>query len=259
MLIPGSTYTWQVRGYNAAGNGPWSTLMSFAPVSTGGFNSQFNGSSAGWGAVSGSWFYNSSRIMTSGSDHYSNSAGYTTAYANFDYSASFQRIGCSWCDNYLYVRGTPPPISSYGFWNDGYQFTYANDGTFSVWLIVGGQGYLLQDYTYSPAIIPGGWNTLRVLTSGNQLYFYINGALVWTGLDPYFTSGGVVGLAMDNFEDSVTPGDKLLVDWAILNSYTNEYRLEITDTVSPEQQSLNDAANADQTDNLWRKPFMILP
>jgi hypothetical protein len=33
LLNPGNTYAWQVRGYNAAGNGPWSNLLSFTVVS----------------------------------------------------------------------------------------------------------------------------------------------------------------------------------------------------------------------------------
>ena len=33
LLNPGNTYQWQVRGYNTAGNGPWSNLMSFTVAS----------------------------------------------------------------------------------------------------------------------------------------------------------------------------------------------------------------------------------
>jgi hypothetical protein len=78
----------------------------------------------------------------------------------------------------------------------------------------------MQDYTYTSAIAPGGWNTLRVVASGRNLFFYINNTLVWTGADDSFFSGSV-GFGMDNFETVVTPNDLFRVDWAALNSYAN--------------------------------------
>jgi hypothetical protein len=107
--------------------------------------------------------------------------------------------------------------------------------------------------------VPGGWNTLQVVANGSYLYYYINGTLVWAGSDTSITSGQVA-LAMDNFENSVTPGDQLLVDWAILNKYADQSKLVIKDTLSAEQQALNDAAGAGETDNSFRrKPLRIIP
>jgi hypothetical protein len=119
---------------------------------------------------------------------------------------------------------------------------------------VGGSWTLLQDYTYTSAIAQNGWNTLRVVASNSNLYFYINGTLVWSGVDNSLTSG-LVGVGMDNFEDTYNPGDQVWVDWAVLSSYAEAMPV-ITDTVSPEQQALNDAANAngsDKTDPGYRQ------
>jgi hypothetical protein len=247
--MPIGTYDWSVLGYNAAGNGPWSDGMSFTLASTGGFTSDFTWESTGWTQQNGTWgIYNTSgtgipsNFYTWGAYQTSKSASYATTYANFDYSARFRREGCVWCDNLLYVRGTPSPLQSYGYWSSGYLFVYANDGYFAVVKTVGGTWSVLQDYTYTSAIAQNGWNTLRVVASDSNLYFYINGTLVWTGTDSSLTSG-LVGVGMENFEDSVTFGDTVRVDWATLSSYAEELPV-ITDTVSPEQQALNDAANA---------------
>lgn len=249
-LGPGPTFTWWVRGWNLAGNGPWSNGMSFTLTSDGGFDSQFNGSSTGWINVGGTWVVgNNSWLTTPGVSPFSKSTRSEAAYANFVYTAKLKRTGCEWCDNSLYVRGTPFPTNSYGFWSSGYQFTYANDGYFAVWKAVNGSWSLLQDYTSTSAIIPYDWNTLRVIASGSNLYFYINGTLVWSGADGTFNSG-VVGLAMDNLEDSVSPNDQIYVDWAVLSSYAEAMPV-ITETVSAEQQALNDAANANGSDKTY--------
>ena len=103
----------------------------------------------------------------------------------------------------------------------------------------------LQSWTFSPAILAGDeWNTLRVIASGNQLYFFINDTLLWTGTDTFFTTGKV-GISM---YVSNTTGDELRVDWATL--MTNAGGFIVSDTVSPEQQLLNDAANTEGDANV---------
>jgi hypothetical protein len=73
------------------------------------------------------------------------------------------------------------------------------------------------------------------------MYFYINGILVWTGTDTTFSSG-LVGVTM--YSDYAS-GEQIWADWATLNTYAREEDMPvITDTVSPEQQALNDAANS---------------
>jgi hypothetical protein len=95
----------------------------------------------------------------------------------------------------------------------------------------------LQDWTYSPSISTGAaWNILRIVANGSNLYFYINGALVWSGVDASIASGRV---GIEFYSPSALTGDQLWVDWATL---TNVAPREILDSVSAEQQALNEAA-----------------
>lgn len=246
LLLPEGTYTWWIQGYNLAGNGPWSAAMSFAIANNGGFNSQFNGVDYVWSHVGGHSEIGANYLsFISWYADYSSSVRNDRAFADFDYSARLYRSasGCVWCDNSLYVRGNPGSTTS-GYWQNGYQFTYANDGTFSVWRVVNGSWDLLQDYTYSSAIAMNDWNTLRVVAYGNRLYYYINGTLVWSGID-YSFSSGYVGLEM--YAPDIDYQDVLYVDWATLSSYTGAMPA-FAESLSVEQQALKDAAYAGNTE-----------
>ena len=90
-----------------------------------------------------------------------------------------------------------------------------------------------------PVISTGAaWNVLRIVATGSNLYFYVNGALVWSGVDASIASGRA---GIEFYAPSPLMGDQLWVDWATLSTVVSR---EILDTVSPEQQALNDAANA---------------
>lgn len=250
-----STYTWSVYGSNAFGDGPWSASLTFNLIPRlGGFNETFSGEADNWGVTSGAWFVDANYMYTTATaPTYSNSVLYmTNQYANFDLIASLRRSadGCDWCDNSLYVRGNPGTVSDHGYWQYGYQFTYANDGTYSVQKVVDGGWTVIQDYTYTPMIGIDGWNALRVIASDGNLYFYINGTLVWSGADPTFTAG-YVGVEMYN--EVVDPNDKLEVDWAVLSRY-DDSPPGMAGLMGPEQQALDDAANAAGSEELELKP-----
>lgn len=238
ILIPGSTYTWQVRGYNAAGNGPWSNLVSFTHSGTGGFNSDFNGSANNWTAYSGSWsIANNTWYGAYGSNY-----NYvTTGYIGSDYS-TFDVQSRVYTDTpheaYMIVRGTPSPLNEYADWYSGYYFGFDGYGYYTVGKMVNGTWTTLQPWTYTPYLNIGNWNTLRVVTAGNNLYYYINGTLIWSGVD-YSLASGKVG-----FELGTDPSHSLWIDSVTLNSYyaRSVDTSIVTDIVSSEQQALNDAA-----------------
>jgi hypothetical protein len=161
-----------------------------------GFDSQFNGSADGWGAHSGTWYVDSTY-----------------------HQVRLRRSGCDFCANRLLVRGTPNPLQSDNWWYTQYAFQYSRDGDYSVWKEIAGSSTALKSWTYSSAINQGtAWNTLRVVTSGTSLYFYINGTLVWSGSDSSLSSGRV-GIGM--YRSSSSSGDKLSVNWATLTTSTS--------------------------------------
>jgi hypothetical protein len=170
------------------------------------------------------------------------SASYNANYADFDYEVKLWRNGCDTCANRIIVRGTPLPLDSSNHWYAEYTFQYNRDGVFSVYKRINGVSTALQEWTSSSAINQGdAWNVLRVIASGEYLYYYINGTLVWWGSD-YSLSSGRVGIGM--YRSTESTGDQLWVDWATLSSLsTADPDTLAGNTVSDEQQALNDAQN----------------
>lgn len=213
-------------------------LIMNRPFTHLGFDSQFNGTAPNWFSHSGLWYIGTENLHTYGVDNLWSSVSYYDTFSNLDYSARMKRLGCIGCASNLLIRGTPDPLSLDKRWDDYYSFQYTSDGYFSVWKQVNGVSTMLQGWTETDAITQGdAWNILRVFANGSSMYFTINGTLVWSGTDVDLTSGRV-GIGMFSNTD---PLDELLVDWAIL--YTDVGGMMMTDTLSPEQQLLNDAAN----------------
>ena len=108
--------------------------------------------------------------------------------------------------------------------------------------MAGSDDIALQTWTPSPAINQGFyWNTLRVVANGSSLYFYINETLVWSGVDTDLEVGRV-GIGMYSLTGNTD--DRLWVDWATLTPLgAMSSAIPISDTVSLEQQTLNDASN----------------
>jgi photosystem II stability/assembly factor-like uncharacterized protein len=205
-----------------------------------GFDSQFNGSAEGWVVHVGDWYVSDEVLFTDGIASTSSSVSYDEVFGNFTYEARVGRLGCDWCANRLYVRGTPNPLTSTDNWYHEYKFQYTRLGSFSVWKrVAGGSSVAVQDWTASSAINQGSsFNTLRVVANGPNFYFYINGTLVWSGTD-YSLSSGRVGLGM--YLGSDTAGNQFQADWAKLSVISGDALVD--DVVSAEQQALNDAAN----------------
>jgi peptidase C39-like protein len=231
VSLRNDNYTWWIVAYNSGGYGPWSS-KNFS-LTTPGFDSQFNGSAAGWQVHSGSWYFDSNQwYTTAGVPYLWDSISYNATFSDLDYQASIWLIGNG--PVFLDIRGTPTPLSGNYEWDAGYSFGFSSTGNFSVFKSTGGSiWYTLQSWTFSSAIIQGGaWNILRVIAQGNNLYFYINGNLVWYGIDSSLPTGRV---GFEMFD--VDTGDQLWIDWATLSTVVPR---EITDTISTEQQALNE-------------------
>jgi len=208
-----------------------------------GFNSQFNGNASGWGVIYGTWGVNSTYYYTTGSplNHWS-SARYGIPYTNIDYQARMYRPGTTNAySNTLIVRGTPTPFqTSYHRWNKAYFFNYTNTGYYSVWRWMSNGEVALKNWTISPYIVKGGWNTLRVRALGSNLQYYINGHLVWNGTNTSISSG-YVGLAKFNY-----PSTYIYFDWATLTNLSapGASPMLSVEQISPEQLRYNNAVTS---------------
>ena len=133
-----------------------------------------------------------------------------------------------------------------GHYQNEYIFQYTRNGTFSVWKQVNGVSTAIKSWTSSSAINKGNaWNELHVYASGSLFYYYINNTLVWSGRD-YSLSSGREGVGMH--KSSTTAYNRFYVDYAILTSYDGDADLP-NDTISDEQQRLNDLAEKNPIGN----------
>jgi hypothetical protein len=206
-LTNNKSYKWRV----AAGKGPFSAYKTFKVLP--GFSSQFNGSVAGWIARTGVWSLSGgTSIHTNGVANKWSNISYNANFDNFTYSAKMKRVSATGGSSGFWVRGKTPTFNAtYNAVNNAYLFLYSQNGCFSVWKHVGGAVIAKKAWTLSPSIIKNNWNTLKVIADGSVLRFYINNALVWTGVDTSFTTGQV---ALTMF--SISTSERLDVDWATL-------------------------------------------
>lgn len=175
------------------------------------FNSSFNGSLPGWYAINGSWtIFNSKYLRSSGLANTSSSAAHSNQYGDVIFEVRMKRTGaCTTCANRLIVRGNPNSLVA-GKWKPAYYFQFANNGTFSVYEYTSSGAELVKKaWSASGAVIPYGWNTLKVTAVGTSLKFYINGVLVWSGADDSLVVGQ---LGIGYYRNSAT--GVLDVDWA---------------------------------------------
>jgi hypothetical protein len=208
-----------------------------------GFNSQFNGDTTGWESHSGTWYVDNDYYYSAGLIGAYSSASYSSNFNDFDYQVQMWRYGSAINTNNIIIRGTPNPLDTLNRWDSYYSFQYSKDGYFSVWKKLSGDSPVaLQSWTSSSAILTyDNWNTLQVIANGSNLQFYINGTLVWSGTDTSLSSGRV-GLSMYRDDDGIND-DILYINWATLTTPSGTSTFEIRDSISIEQQLLNEMAN----------------
>ncbi|HPS41225.1 MAG TPA: DUF1080 domain-containing protein [Anaerolineaceae bacterium] len=231
-----NTYKWRVRTQVGSSWKAW-TVFSYFEI-TSAFNAQFNGSINGWLSLSGAWFYDTEKTFTVGVpiETWSNLYRYPPTYTNIDYSVRMKHLVSSTNSAGIGIR-MGSNLSTNMEWYPGYRFYYTNTGSYAIFIMHNdGIASVLQDWTPSTSILPYDWNVLRVIAVGPYLHFYINGTLVANITDNEIKDG-YVGFSM--FSDSLT--HELDVDWARLTLLDAAY--SFSDTISPEQQALNDAAN----------------
>jgi hypothetical protein len=242
-------YTWRVRAYVTGEWKPWSEYASFA-VSGPPFKAGFNNSMSGWKQKSGAlWKTSSTAIYTIGkADFWTSVYKPYKQYVDFDYSVRMKRIGGVYEETwypaqYVAVRMGTSVNTANGAWYPGYIFGYRDDGYFSIWEYDRtGAVSAIQPWTASEAIVPYGWNVLRLVAYGNSYDFYINGTLVYS-FTGSIRSKGFVGVEM--YKRSGATFTKLKVDWARL-SITDLAGSRVGET-NPAVKSINDDLAGDPT------------
>jgi len=177
----------------------------------GDFHTTFNGDAPGWSQVSGDWDVNNIYLTSEGESGSFVSYRYPVHYSDFVFEARMKRYNCDTCANQIKIRGYPYPLGSSDDWEHGYSFSYSNSYSYSVYKTDGGVWSYLKTWTGTGAVHKNSWNVLRVEASGDNLSFYINDQLVWSGSNSSFSTGHL-GFGMW----SNGGWDPLMIDWATL-------------------------------------------
>jgi hypothetical protein len=217
------------------------TCRSFSELFNGGTAPMWRRDRGIWNVVSNAYYF------TYGLSGYSSTSTYNQTCRNFNYTARLWRNGSSTANaNRLWVRASGSVLST-GWYQNAYTFQYSSSGMFSVYRVVNGSVTALRSWTSSSAINRGSaWNLLRVYASGSSFWFYINNRLVWSGSDSSLSSGRE-GVGM--YRSSGSTGNGFWVDYATLTASDGEADVP-DETVSDEQQQLNDAADENPIGNV---------
>jgi hypothetical protein len=243
ILLDGN-YQWRVRAKVGGVWRPFSAFTNFNVATE--FHYQFTLPSSlnKWNTAYGPWNLKNGWYRSAGLSPYSNSVFHDGLYPTFSYIVRMRRINQASNANRLILRGTVYPLDAGKHWNNEYLFQYTNDGSFSVWKYVNGTPVAIKSWTTSSAIKPYDWNKLKVMGKGHLLKFYINGELVWAGLDSDLAIGKV-GAGFYKGDSSWQP---LLIDYAHLFTYV------------PDIENGTDVwAELGETNTEWDNPNMSPP
>lgn len=181
-----------------------------------GFSEQFTSSLDNWTQNSTAlWTVGSgyASVTGTGSNKDANMTYKLATFATLDYSVTMRRSISAYASNGIYFRGVATPQRIDGSWHSGYWFGYTNSGSFQVgYTDADGNWTSLSGWTASPAILPAGWNRLRVVAVGSSMQFFINGTQVFATTNG-LSAAGEVGIEM--FDNN---GGTLDVDEAVLST-----------------------------------------
>ncbi|GJQ58675.1 MAG: hypothetical protein D8M57_11705 [Candidatus Scalindua sp. AMX11] len=187
-----------------------------------GFDSQFNGSAAGWvrlAAVapwvlkSNAFYYTAGKKNEWTSTYFGSSYSTDTMYSDFDFKAKLWRNGSDTNSTGIMFRGNQIPSGSGYRWDRGYGFYYMRDGRYSIWKYTNGVASAVVNWKSHNAINQGSaWNSLMVTASGTSVRFYINGTFIGTMINASYTNGKA-GITMYSNGQS---GTGCWADWAVL-------------------------------------------
>lgn len=198
----------------------WHAYKTTYVSSSKGFIEHFNGDISRWNPLSGRWVNKTGKYLFNRPDE-TQSVLYTSAvFSDFDYAVKAKSIGgnSDEADVALVIRADGK-VSLGGGCNNCYTFDVAKiEGVsyFSVWKVTNSTPSALQYWAESEVIKDSDWNVLRVKTNGASMRFYINGVVVWSGIDTTHSSGFV---GLESYGTSSSAETHLLyADWAKLTA-----------------------------------------
>ena len=208
LTLPAGPHTLTVYAVDNAGNAS-SKSVTFTVFTTS-FQSKFTTGAKGWTPVRGTWtITDTGYYKTKGVVNEIASTIHKTDFGMLTLEARMRRkLGEASLPNRLHFRTSPAGLDASGQWTNGYIFQYTNAGYFSVWKVVDGVFSPVVGWTYSPTIVPFGWNTLKVVANGENMEFYINGVLHAAGSDSAHSIGRV---ALSMWRATVKA--PFIVDW----------------------------------------------
>jgi hypothetical protein len=210
-------YTWRVSAKVEGSWWGWSNFSNFLILKNG-FNTTFDTPTKAWYPVTGAWVQTSTGYAKTQGELYKLSSAIEKHVftQNFVYEVKMKRKNSD-AGNYIFFQGYPLPLGANDYWDDGYFFTYRNNGDWSLEKIVNGSYTFIWGDSASPYIKPYDWNKITIKRESSLIKIWINKHYMGAYSDTTFTFG-YVGFGMHK-EDSIK--DPLLVDWARLE-YTYE-------------------------------------
>lgn len=205
-------FVWRVRAKIGGVWQGWSAFKAFR-VEHGGFENGFGAVATGWTIFNGPWSVGSGMYSSEGdSGNWSSVYRADETYATLTYEVRMRRSACPGCSSpsAILFRGQPDPAGGSFTWNRALTFSYTNSGQFYIGVWGSPAFYYLVYWTPSSAIVPNGFNKLKVTANGDYMEFYINGIKVADGTFEAFSSG-FVGI---QFNDDL---GRLDVDYANLD------------------------------------------
>jgi len=208
-------YEWRVR---AKVGGSWEGFSDYATftVISSGFNDTFNSSVGKWMNVTGNWTrVDPGYLKTGGVPGIEAAAIHKNYFLDFDYSVKMKRKLTDATHGVVVWGNASSTNPNNGRWEDGVYFFIRSNQQYAVFQMKAGTLSTLKSYTTSSAIVPFGWNTLRVVADSPNLYLFINGTSVGS-VTPTINNEGFVGISMYKNANGIK--EPLLVDSAVLVS-----------------------------------------
>jgi hypothetical protein len=211
---------WRVRGINANGMpGPWSTIRKLTIV----FDSSFNSDSNGWVYSTSQWTLSGGSLVAPGTarEGYYSYATFDAIYSDFTYETSMKMdiavtAPNGWQTNSYGIFIHSSPLADQNDFSNGYYFEIgtvkgSSNGIYSLIKVINGVAYLLKDWTESNlfSYYPGDFNTIKAISNGSTLAFYVNDTKVIQVSNSGPLSGKVGVLSSWGYDKQTT-----YVDWA---------------------------------------------